>query len=100
MRYVRCFTTHSEPIVVAHYEELRSRVVTGRIRGVRRGLAILLHRGMSAWIEAASSCPPQADPVTRPGVTNRDTRLPDERCPVLIDILANLALNRIMEAHA
>jgi hypothetical protein len=86
--------------VVQRYEELRKRVVTGRIRGVRRGLAILLHRGMSAWMEAASSYSPCATPVTRSGLTSRDTRLPDERCPALVDILTNLALNRIMEVHA
>ena len=100
MKHLRRLTTHSEQVVVAHYEELRGRVVTGQIRGVRRGLVILLHRGMSAWVEAASSCPPCAAPVTRPDVSRRDTRLPDERCPALVDILANLALNRITEVHA
>ena len=93
-------TTHGEPVGVAHYEELRSRVVAGRIRGVRHGLAILLQRGMAAWMDATSSCSAFASPATRPGATSSETRLPDERCPALVDILANLALTRFMEVHA
>ena len=93
-------TTHGESVGVAHYEELRSRVVAGRIRGVRHGLAILLQRGMAAWMDAASPCPVFASPATRPGATSSETRLPDERCPALVDILANLALTRFMEVHA
>jgi hypothetical protein len=89
-----------EQPVVAHYEEIRSRVVAGRIRGVRRGLAILLQMGMATWLETASSCPPLGGPVTRSGAASSETRLPDERCPALVDILANLALNRFMEVHA
>lgn len=74
--------------------------MAGRIRGVRRGLTILLQTGMATWMETASSCPPLAAPVRRRGTTSSETRLPDERCPALIDILATLALNRIMEVHA
>jgi hypothetical protein len=74
--------------------------VAGRIRGVRHGLAIFLHRGMAAWMEAASSCPPLAGTATRPRATSSETRVPDERCPALVDILANLALSRFMEVHA
>ena len=74
--------------------------MAGRIRGVRHGLAILLKRGMAAWMEAASSCPPLAGSATRSGATSSETRLPDERCPALVDILANLALTRFMEVHA
>jgi hypothetical protein len=93
-------SSNDERPVAAHYEEIRSRVVAGRIRGVRRGLTILLQMGMATWLETASSCPPVAGPVTRPGAASSETRLPDERCPALVDILANLALNRFMEVHA
>lgn len=74
--------------------------MAGRIRGVRHGLAILLQRGMAAWMDAASSCAPIAGPATRPGPTSSETRLPDERCPALVDILANLVLTRFLEVHA
>jgi hypothetical protein len=97
---VELLSTNDEQAVVAHYEDLRSRVVAGRIRGVRHGLAILLQMGMAAWMETFSSCPPLAGPATRPGATSSETRLPDERCPALVDIFANLALNRFMEVHA
>ena len=93
-------STNDAQVVVTHYEELRSRVVSGRIRGVRRGLAILLQMGMATWMETVSSCPPLAGPVTRPGAPSSKIRLPDERCPALVDLLANLALNRYMEVHA
>ena len=94
-------STNGEQPVVAQYEELRSRVVAGRIRGVRRGLANLLQMGMATWMETVSSCPSLVGPVTRPGPTlGSETRLPDDRCPALVDILANLALNLFTEAHA
>lgn len=96
---MRLLTSHGEQIVVTYYEELRSQILAGRIRGVRRGLAILLQTGMAAWMEAASSCPPRAAP-TWPSATSRDTRLPDARCPALLDILTNLVLNRFMEVQA
>ncbi len=74
--------------------------MTGRIRGVRRGLTILLQMGMAMWMETVSSCPPYLEPVTRPSAASIETRLPDERCPALVDILANLALKRLKEIHA
>jgi hypothetical protein len=55
---------------------------------------------MAAWMEAASSCPPLAGSATRSGATSSETRLPDERCPALVDILANLVLTRFLEVHA
>jgi len=74
--------------------------VAGRTRGLRHGLAILLQMGMAAWIEACSSCLPRADPTTRSRPGSSKQRLPDERCPALVDLLANLALSRLMEVHA
>jgi len=82
---------------VSHYEELRSRVVAGGIRGVRHGLVILMQMGMAAWMEAILSCPPVAGPTRHTSATSRQTRLPDERCPALVDLLANLALTRFTE---
>ena len=93
-------STNHERIVIAHYDEMRNCVVAGRVRDVRRGLTILLQMGMAMWMETLASCPPCADPVTRSRATSIETRLPDERSPALVDILANLALNRIMEVHA
>jgi hypothetical protein len=86
--------------LVAHYEELRRCVVAGRIRFVRHGLAVLLQSGMVAWMEACSACLPSMDPVARSSASTCETRLPDERHPALVDLLANLALNRLVEVHA
>ncbi len=97
---MRWITAHSEPAVVIDYEALRDQVVAGRIQSVRRGLSIFLQRGMAAWLEAASSCPPSEVPVSRLRVADRNARLPDEGCSALIDILANLALGRLTEVYA
>jgi hypothetical protein len=91
---------HGEPAVVVDYEALRDQVVAGRIQSVRRGLSIFLQRGMAAWLEAASSCPPPEVPEPQRGIANRNARLPDEGCSALIDILANLALGQLTEVHA
>jgi len=93
-------STDAGEVLVARYEELRSQVVAGRVRGVRRGLAILLQMGLVTWMDTVSSCPPLVDPVTRPAPASSERRLPDDRCSVLVDLLANLALNRLMEVHA
>ena len=97
---MRSVTTHGEPAVVVDYEALRDQVVAGRIQSVRRGLSIFLQRGMAAWLETASSCPPPEVPESRPGVADRNARLPDEGFSALIDILANLALGQLTEVHA
>jgi hypothetical protein len=93
-------TAHSEPAVVVDYEALREQVVAGRIQSVRRGLSIFLQRGMAAWLETASSCLPPEAPEPRPGVADRNARIPDEGGSALIDILANLALGQLTEVHA
>jgi hypothetical protein len=86
--------------LVAHYEELRRCVIAGQIRFVRHGLAVLLQNGMAAWMEACSACLPGRDPATRSRASTCQTRLSDERHPALVDLLANLALNRLVEVHA
>ena len=74
--------------------------MAGRIQSVRRGLSIFLQRGMAAWLETASSCPPPEAPASRPSATACEARLPDEGCSALIDILANLVLGQFTEVHA
>lgn len=97
---MRSVTTHGEPAVIVDYEALRDQVVAGRVQSVRRGLSIFLQRGMAAWLETASSCPAPEVAVSRPGVADRNARLPDEGFSALIDILANLALGQLTEVHA
>jgi hypothetical protein len=92
--------THDAKALVARYEELRRCVVAGNTRFVRHGLAVLLQSGMVAWMEACSACLPGIDPVTRSSTFTCEKRLSDERHPALVDLLANLALNRFLEVHA
>ena len=91
--------TYDAQVLVAHYEELRRCVVAGNTRFVRHGLAVLLQRGMVAWMEACSAYLPDIDPVTRSSASTCETRLSDERHPALVDLLANLALDRLVEVH-
>jgi hypothetical protein len=97
---VRSPLTHDAQVLVADYEELRRCVVAGSTRFVRHGLAVLLQSGMVAWMEACSACLPGMDPVSRSSASSCETRLSDERHPALVDLLANLALNRLVEVHA
>jgi len=77
--------------LIVRYEELR-RQVLGRYGAHRHGLALLMHRGMCAWMQAWSQCvAPAPPPVPR--------QVPDdqETCPVelhreVATILANMAL--------
>ena len=92
--------TYDSQALVAHYEELRRCVVAGNTRFVRHGLAVLLQSGMVAWMEACSACLLGIDPAIRSSASTCETRLSDERHPALVDLLANLALNRLMEVHA
>ena len=92
--------TYDAQALSARYEELRRCVVAGNTRFVRHGLAVLLQSGMVAWMEACSACLPSLDPVTRSSVSTCETRLSDERHPALVGLLANLALNRLVEVRA
>jgi hypothetical protein len=75
--------------LIVRYEELR-RQVLGRYGVHGHGLALLMRRGMRAWMQAWSQC------VTAPPVP---TQVPDDQqsCPVelhreVATILANMAL--------
>jgi hypothetical protein len=83
--------------VVADYERLRSHAVAGCISGVRQGLAVMVQRGMAAWLEQRwqFGSLPEAKSSTRLG---DEQRLPGEQCDELIDLLTNLALTRLKEA--
>jgi hypothetical protein len=85
--------------MVAPYEELRGHVVQGRVRGVRHGMTVLLQGGMAAWMRACLSCPPLAASTTPSRSAGSERRMPDEQLPALVDLLANLALDRLMEFH-
>ena len=56
--------------MVERYEDLRR---SGHLDGGGLGRALLISRGMTAWIAAWGSCVPPAD-RERPGMSGRDLR--------------------------
>lgn len=75
--------------LIARYEELR-RQVLGRCGAHGHGLALLMHRGMRAWMQAWSQCvAPPPTPMLAPDE--------QETCPVQLHkevatLLANMVL--------
>lgn len=77
----------------SHYEELRRRVLAGDSRGP--GLAILLGRGMKAWLEVAGSfdvrpAPPRLEIVVDAGPLET---VPGECRAQLTTVLAGIVLH-------
>ena len=78
--------------LVTSYEQLRTRVLSGRIQGVRNGLAIILQKGMAAWMEVCASCRQTA---TKKRAASREDALPDEQYGAVVDLITNMALNQM-----
>lgn len=78
--------------IVTSYEQLRTRVLSGRIQGVRNGLAVILQKGMAAWMEAFASC---RQTVTKKRTASWEDALPDEQYGAVVDLIANMALNQM-----
>ncbi|MFH0903124.1 MAG: hypothetical protein V2A73_21045 [Pseudomonadota bacterium] len=81
-------------MVTTRYEEIRRQVMEQHTFGCRLGLAVLLHSGVAAWIDAWRSCttlstsppqPPQADA----------SDLSNEVDAEVVHVLANIALNNL-----
>jgi hypothetical protein len=83
--------------LIARYEQLRKRVLSGRIQEMRDGLAVLLQKGMAAWMEVCLAC---RQTITKKCLTPIDDALPNEQYGALIDLFVNMALNRIEEVLA
>lgn len=85
---------------LAHYEELRDRVLAGRALGSRLGLSLLLHSGMVAWMEGWAACSPEEPAAQVARVASRAEPLPDEHCADLVSVLASMALSHLTETSA
>lgn len=72
------------------YEELRAGVLDGS-SGPALGLAILLRRGMVAWLQALESCVNGA-PEKFPAATQSPVMLPANTRGEIVRILAGIAL--------
>ena len=88
-------TTQSAPLV-AHYEDLRRRVLIGKTWGSRLGLALLLREGIAAWMEGWSLYPGVVPPV-EPEHGLPEEALPDGRCADVVRLLAQMVLSGLEE---
>jgi hypothetical protein len=76
--------------LAAQYEALRQDVVGKEgCRTVARGLALLMHRGMAAWMRGIEEAPP---PVPGGAPAAPAVQLPDGIEQSLIDIVTAMAL--------
>jgi hypothetical protein len=85
--------------LVARYEELR-RHALDRSSGIHRGpgLALLIQRGMRAWMDVSSLCPTAPSPTTlRP--SNREDVLASDQRGEIVMVLTAMALHRYQEAN-
>ncbi len=80
--------------LINRYEQLRTRVLSGRIQRGRDGLSVMLQKGMAAWMEV---CSLYRQAITKKRVAAIEQVLPDEQYGALIDLFANMAMNRIKE---
>lgn len=82
--------------LVRRYEELR-RQVLDESAGIYRGpgLALLIHRGMRAWMDVSSSAIPCS--TSRP-VSNREGVLISDQHSEIVTVLATMALHHYPEA--
>jgi hypothetical protein len=84
--------------LIARYEELR-RQALGQFGAHAQGLALFMHRGMRAWMQAWSQCVPA--PLPLPAAPSQD----QETCPARLHtdvamLLANMVLFARQEAIA
>jgi hypothetical protein len=76
------------------YEELRKEALADQGAGAGLGLALLLRKGLAAWLRAWAQCAPPPAPV--PGSPN-EPFLPSPRNEAIL-ILAAMALSQLQEA--
>jgi hypothetical protein len=80
-------------VVTTRYEEVRRQVMEQQTFGCRLGLAVLLHSGVAAWIDAWRSCttPPASPPQSPP----TKSELSNEVDAEVVHVLANMALGNL-----
>jgi hypothetical protein len=79
---------------VVKYEELRTKVLSGRIHAVRDGLVVILQKGLAAWLELCGSCK-ESSVKTKPA--SLEQVIPPAQHGALIGLFTNMALSRIQE---
>lgn len=87
-------TEKTRPSPVVKYEELRTKVLSGRIHAVRDGLVVILQKGLAAWLELCGSCK-ESSVKTKPA--SLEQVIPPAQHGALIGLFTNMALSRIQE---
>ncbi len=83
-------TTPVDAAIRADYEQLR-RYALGEPGGVPRGLALLVRRGLKAWMEA---CTLAVRPTTKPSIiAGAELRVPAGLVNEVVCILAGMGLS-------
>jgi hypothetical protein len=85
--------------LVVRYEELRRQALDRSSRiDQGPGLALLIQRGMRAWMDVSSLCLTTPSPTTR-RLSNRDNVLASDQRGEIVMILAAMALHRYPEVN-
>jgi len=85
--------------LVAVYEELRRHVLDGSSRSFgAAGQAVLVQRGMKAWIDVASSLTSTSSKILP--ASHRDPVMASNQHSEIVLVLAAMALHQYLEANA
>ena len=94
--------TLSRESVVEHavrYEVLRTQAMERPAMAPRHGLAVLLGRGVAAWMDAWSELPAPAERPRREEYQQQSSPLPDNASAEVVRVLASMALGHIEEVY-
>lgn len=78
---------------ISRYEELRRHAVGEQVDSVRGvGMAVLIRRGMAAWLDACSRCSPRVDlQAAEPGAGS--STVPQELRNEITEVLTSMVLS-------
>lgn len=94
--------TLSRESVVEHavrYEVLRTQAMERPAMAPRHGLAVLLGRGVAAWMDAWSELPAPAERPRREEYPQQSTPLPYNASTEVVRVLASMAMGHIEEVY-
>lgn len=81
------------------YEVLRTQAMARPAMAPRHGLAVLLRRGVAAWMDAWSALPAPAERPRREEYQQQSSPLPDNASAEVVRVLASMALGHIEEVY-
>ena len=84
---------------MTHYEDLRRRVLDGYVSASRLGLALLMHQGLGAWIEAWPTCSARIAPATEKPAPAKQLLCEQVHADV-VQVLTTMAMSGLEGRHA